>query len=52
MGDTLVLYPPTDIPLPFTVLGNEIIVGKYRIGLQWLGTRESTLETVIYGEGK
>ena len=43
VGDTLVLYPPKDISLPITVLGNEIIVGKYRIGLQWLGQRESTL---------
>lgn len=41
VDDELVLHPPTGISLPFTVLGNEIILGSYRIGLQWLGIRES-----------
>jgi len=43
VGDTLVLYPPKNMSLPITVLGNEIIIGKYRIGLQWLGRHQSTL---------
>ena len=41
VDDKLVLHPPTDISLPFTVLDNEIILGSYRISLQWLGIRES-----------
>ncbi len=31
VGDKLVLRPPKDVPLPFTVRDNEIILGDYTI---------------------
>lgn len=34
---TLVLHPPKDGSLPFTVDGDEIILDDYRIRLRWVG---------------
>lgn len=39
VDDALVLRPPSDIPLPFTVQGDQIIVGDYHIRLRWAGTQ-------------
>ena len=39
VGETLVLQPPADVSLPFTVNGNEIILGEYRIRLRWTGVQ-------------
>ena len=39
VGNALVLQPPNDIPLPFTVQGDQIIVGDYHIRLRWAGSQ-------------
>jgi len=39
VGETLVLHPPKEGSLPFTVQGNEIIIDDYRIRLRWVGER-------------
>lgn len=31
VGDKFIFVPPKDVPLPFTVRGNEIILGDYKI---------------------
>ena len=37
VGDRLVLIPPKDIPLPFTVYDNEIILDDYTIRMHLKG---------------
>ncbi len=39
VGETLVLHPPKEGSLPFTVRGNQIIIDDYRIRLRWVGER-------------
>lgn len=37
IGDRLVLTAPSDIPLPFTLQGNAIVLGDYYISVRWKG---------------
>jgi len=39
VGDRLVFIPPEGAPLPFTVHGNEIILGDYTIRVRLKGAR-------------
>jgi hypothetical protein len=39
VGDRLVFIPPQDVPLPFTVHDNEIILGDYTIRVRLKGAR-------------
>ena len=45
VGETLVLHPPKEGSLPFTVQGNQItasskmLLNDYRIRLRWVGER-------------
>lgn len=39
VGDALMLHPPANVPLPFTVRGDEIIVGDYHIRLRWVNSQ-------------
>ena len=45
VDDKVVLHPPVGIPLPFTVQGDQIILGDYHIQLQWSGLYKAPLRT-------
>lgn len=45
VDDALVLNAPSDIPLPFVVQGDQIIVGDYHIRLRWAGSQTTTSVT-------
>ena len=40
VGEHLVLTAPQDMPLPFTLKGNTIILGDYHISVCWKGERD------------
>ncbi len=42
VGGRLVLVAPPDIPLPFTLRGNTIILGDYHISVRWKGRHNTT----------
>ncbi len=42
VGERLVLTAPPDIPLPFTLRGNTIILGDYHISVRWKGPHNTT----------
>ncbi|MBC8264359.1 MAG: hypothetical protein H8E47_09580 [Anaerolineales bacterium] len=41
VGDRLVFIPPEGVSLPFTVHGNEIILGDYTIRVRLRGVRDA-----------
>lgn len=45
VGERLVLTAPPDMPLPFTLRGNTIILGDYHISVRWKGQHNTTHDT-------